>query len=63
MRICGRVKKSNLPLEEIGQMIAAKAPYFAETLSQAGPILEAYEMVFDKAAVTIGMEDAVVIDV
>lgn len=63
VRIFGKVKKADLPLSEIGQMITAKAPYFAETLSQAGPMLEAYEVVFDKAAITIGMDDAVMIDI
>lgn len=63
VRIFGKIRKSSLPLEEVDRMITAKAPHFAETLAQGGPMLEPYEVVFDKAAVTIGMEDAVMIDI
>lgn len=63
VRIFGKVRKSSLPLSEVGQMIATKAPHFAETLAQAGHMLEPYEVVFDKAAVTIGMDDAVMITI
>lgn len=63
VRIFGKVRKASIPLAEVGQMIAVKTPHFADTLAQAGPMLEPYEVVFDKASVTIGMDDAVMIDI
>ena len=62
VRIFGRVQKSARELSDVGALIARKAPSFSETLSKAGPMLEAYEVRFDKAYVTVGMEDAVAID-
>lgn len=63
VRIWGKVQKSTRSLDDVGTLIAKKAPHFAETLAQAGAMLETYEVRFDKAAVTMGMEDAVTIDV
>lgn len=57
VRIFGIVQKSERTLDEVADLILKKAPFFAETLKQRD-FLEVYEVVFDQAFVTIGMDDA-----
>lgn len=58
VRVTGKVQKSAKSLEEVAALILRKAPFFAQTLEQGGNMLEAYEVNFEEASVTIGMEDA-----
>lgn len=57
IRIFGTVQKAEKSLDDVAELILKKAPFFAETLTQR-EFLETYEVVFDEAAVTIGMQDA-----
>ena len=58
VRIHGQVAKSGKSLADIAPLILKNAPFFAETLAQGGDMLVPYEIYFNQAAVTIGMQDA-----
>ena len=61
VRIFGSVQKAKKSLDEVASLILKKAPFFAETLTQR-EFLEVYEVVFEQAFITIGMEDARVLE-
>lgn len=63
IRVQGLVQKSPRGLAEVAPLIIQKTPDFAEVVQQAGPMLEAYEIVFTQAAITVGMEDAQIVTV
>ncbi|KAL1110006.1 hypothetical protein AAG570_014012 [Ranatra chinensis] len=57
-RIFGEVKKSDLTLDEVVNIIAKKLPSDAETIKSGGEMVEVYEVGFDKAYVTVGITKA-----
>lgn len=58
VRIFGIVRKSDVSLDEIVAMIAKKYPGNADTIKDGGPMMEIYEVCFDEAYVTAGMNPA-----
>ena len=58
VRIFGVVQKSGIHMEELIAIIADKYPGNAETIREGGDMMEIYEVCFDQAFVTIGMDEA-----
>lgn len=58
VRIFGRVKKSDMQLNELISMISKKYPESADTISGGGDMMEIYEICFEKAFVTVGITEA-----
>lgn len=58
VRIFGKVQKAELSMDELIAIIARKFPGDAATIKDGGDMMEMYEVVFDKAYVTIGMNQA-----
>lgn len=57
VRIFGKVQKAERCLDDVADLILKKAPFYAETLTQRDQ-LEVFEVIFEEAFVTIGMQDA-----
>lgn len=58
VRIFGKVQKSKLSVPEVISFIRGKAPSDADTIEQGRDMMEAYEINFKEAFVTMGMSDA-----
>lgn len=58
VRIFGKVQKSSMTLDAVVALIAKKYPGDADTIKSGGEMMEIYEVIFDKAYVTIGMNEA-----
>ncbi|MCP1109679.1 pyridoxamine 5'-phosphate oxidase family protein [Ohessyouella blattaphilus] len=58
VRIFGTVQKSSVSLDEIIAIIAKKYPGNADTIKEGGSMMDIYEICFDEAYVTAGMNPA-----
>jgi len=58
VRIFGTVKKSDLAMDKLVEMISKKFPSGADTLETDGEMLDIYEVCFKDAYVTVCMADA-----
>jgi len=58
VRIFGTVKKSDLTMDKLVEMISKKFPSGADTLETGGEMLDIYEVCFKDAHVTVCMADA-----
>ena len=58
VRIFGSVKKSNITMDEVIEIIAKKFPGDADTIKNGGDMMDIYEVCFKDAYVTVGMTDA-----
>lgn len=63
VRIRGKVRRAEEGLDDVAALILQKDPSFAETLEAAREFLIPYQVDFDEASITIGMEDAQIIKV
>ena len=63
VRCHGFVKQSARLLSEIAPLIVAKMPEYQGLLDQAGDILLVYEIIFEEAQVTIGVDAAQTIQI
>lgn len=61
VRIFGTVKESEVTMAEVVEIIARKYPEGSETIQQGGEMMRLYEVDFEEAFLTIGMEDAVAV--
>lgn len=61
VRIFGEVKKSDICLDEVIELIEKKDQGGADTLKGSGEMLEIYEVQFTQAYLTVGMNDAQVL--
>lgn len=58
VRIFGKIQKSEMQLKELIDLISKKYPEGADTMSGGGDMMEIYEVCFEKAYVTVGMNEA-----
>ena len=58
VRIFGKIQKSTLDMKELIAIIAKKIPGDADTIQNGGDMMDMYEVVFDRAYITIGMSEA-----
>ena len=58
VRIFGRVQPSTLRLDEVVAIIERKYPGNAQTILEGGDMMEVYEVCFDEAYVTVGINPA-----
>lgn len=63
VRIFGKVQKSDIGMDEVIAIIARKFQGNADTIMDGGPMMEIYEVCFDEAYVTVGMNPAEVVRV
>lgn len=58
VRIFGTVKKSDITMDEVTDIVAKKFPGDADTMKNGGDMMDIYEVCFAEAYVTIGMTEA-----
>ena len=58
VRLFGNVQKSSVSLDEVIELIALKYPGNADTIKSGGSMMEIFEVSFDEAYVTLGMNPA-----
>lgn len=58
VRLFGKVQKSDMSLEQLIRLIAAKYPDGADTLQMGSEMMDIYEVCFTEAFITIGMAEA-----
>ena len=58
VRIFGTVRKSDVTMDEVIEIIAKKFPGDADTIKNGGDMMDIYEVCFEEAHITVGMTEA-----
>lgn len=63
VRIFGKVQPAQRDLAQVIALIGAKNPDVAENIQRGGPMIQAFEVQFEEAYVTLGMNPAVPVQI